>query len=336
MDSLLRQRKIETKDAWDKQSAWVAILFRLGQGAASGLSRKPMSFQRLFLLATPALFVLIWSTGWIAARYAAPFADPLWYLTIRFFLAAVVLALFALLVRARWPADATAWLHALVSGILLHGIYLAGVWWAIKHGLSAGLSGLLAALQPLMTAFLGPWLLREHVGWRQWLGVVLGLLGVIAVLSPKLMASLEPDHPLLWTPLIVNVIGVMTLTTGSFYQKRFLAGGDLRTVTSVQYVGALLFVAPLALLTEDLRFDLRFETYAVMVWSVVVLSIFSIALMLMMINRGEVTRVSALIYLVPTTVAVQAWLMFGETLVPIQVMGMLLTAAGVYLATKKA
>jgi drug/metabolite transporter (DMT)-like permease len=295
-----------------------------------------MSFQRLFLLAAPAVFVLIWSTGWIAARYAAPYADPLWYLTIRFFLAAVVLALFAALTQARWPADRMAWLHALVSGVLLHGIYLAGVWWAIKHGLSAGLSGLLAALQPLVTALLGPWLLAEHVGWRQWLGVMLGLLGVIAVLSPKLMASLEPGNPLLWTPLAINVIGVMTLTAGSFYQKRYLAGGDLRTVTAVQYVGALLFVAPLALLTEDLRFDGRFETYATMLWSVVVLSIFSIVLMLMMINRGEVTRVSALIYLVPTTVAVQAWVMFGETLLPIQIMGMLLTAAGVYLATKKA
>jgi drug/metabolite transporter (DMT)-like permease len=312
------------------------IVFRLGQRLACALFNCQMSFQRLFLLATPALFVLIWSTGWIAARYAAPFADPLWYLTIRFFLAAVVLALFAALMRARWPADRKAWLHAIVSGVLLHGIYLAGVWWAIKHGLSAGLSGLLAALQPLVTALLGPWLLSEHVGWRQWLGVMLGLLGVIAVLSPKLLASLEPGNPLLWTPLIINVIGVMTLTAGSFYQKRYLAGGDLRTVTSVQYIGALLFVAPLALLTEDLRFDFRFETYAVMLWSVVVLSIFSIALMLMMINRGEVTRVSALIYLVPTTVAVQAWLMFGETLVPVQIMGMLLTAAGVYLATKKA
>jgi drug/metabolite transporter (DMT)-like permease len=332
MDSPCALRKVKSRD---RKTPCHDTLFGLDSCLNLAYGVTTMSAQRLFFLATPALFVLIWSTGWIAARYAAPFSDPLWYLTIRFFLAGLVLALFAMAVRAPWPLGRRAWMHALVSGVLLHGIYLAGVWWAVKHGLSAGLSGLLAALQPLASVFLGPWLLREQVGWRQYLGVALGLLGVVAVLSPRLVTSLEPGNPVLWVPLAVNILGVMTLTAGSFYQKRYLAGGDLRTVTSVQYLGALLFVAPLALLTEDLRFDLRFETFAVMIWSVLVLSIFSIALMLMMINRGEVTRVSALIYLVPTTVAIQAWLMFGETLVTVQVLGMVLTAAGVYLSTKK-
>jgi drug/metabolite transporter (DMT)-like permease len=292
-----------------------------------------MSLQRFILLATPALFVVIWSTGWISAKYAAPHADPLWFLTIRFACAGAVIAVFAAIVGAAWPKGRTAWFHALISGILLHGIYLGGVWWAVKYGLSAGLSGLLAALQPLVTAILAPYLLQERFTSTQWAGVALGMFGVVCVLSPKLGLTLGTETA--WVPLGINVLGVLSLTAGSFYQKRFVANGDLRSVTAVQYAGALLIVAPLALLTEELRFDHSIQVYGVLAWSVLVLSVFAIALMLMMINRGEVTRVSALSYLVPSTVAAQAWLMFGETLNGLQVSGMILTAIGVYLATKK-
>ncbi len=280
----------------------------------------------------PAVFVLLWSTGWISAKYAAPHADPLWFLTIRFACAGVAIAAFAFAVQAPWPKDARGWVHGIVSGILLHGLYLAGVWWAIKHGLSAGYSGLLAALQPLLTALLAPYLLGERVTARQWLGVSLGLAGVLLVLSPKLGA---PPAETAWVPLMINVGAMLAVTAGSFYQKRFVQVADLRTVTAVQYLGALVVVVPLALLTESLRFDHTLELYLVLAWSVLMLSVFGIAVMLTMIRRGEVTRVSALIYLVPATVAAQAWLLFGETLNLLQLVGMLLTVAGVYLATAK-
>jgi drug/metabolite transporter (DMT)-like permease len=280
----------------------------------------------------PALFVFLWSTGWIGAKYAAPHADPLWFLTIRFACAGAAIALFALAVRAHWPKDGRAWMHAIVSGVLLHGVYLGGVWWAVKHGLSAGISGLLAALQPLLTAFLAPYLVGEAVTRRQWLGVAVGFAGVLLVLSPKLGA---PSAETAWAALLVNVVGMLAVTAGSFYQKRFVPSGDLRTVTAVQYVGALLVVTPAALLTEALRFDHALELYLVLLWSVLVLSVFTIALMLTMIRRGEVTRVSALIYLVPATVAAQAWVLFGETLTLVQLLGMAATAVGVHLATEK-
>jgi drug/metabolite transporter (DMT)-like permease len=302
-----------------------------------------MTRSSVLTIVAPAVFVLLWSTGWIAAKYAAPHADPLWFLTIRFSAAAVVIAVFALAVRAPWPSGRRAWMHAIVSGVLLHGIYLGGVWWAVKHGLSAGLSGLLAALQPLLTAFLGPWILRETVSPRQWLGVAVGLAGVILVLSPKLFPAfglVSGSSPggvgdTAWLALGVNVVGMLAVTAGSFYQKRYVAGADLRTVTSVQYLGGVLVVAPVALATESLRFDHSLEIYAVLAWSVLVLSVVTVSLMLAMINRGEVMRVSALIFLVPSTVAVLAWLLFGETLNGVQGCGMLLTAAGVYLATAR-
>jgi drug/metabolite transporter (DMT)-like permease len=292
------------------------------------------SASRLTLL-VPALFVLLWSTGWISARYAVPHADPLWFLTIRFACAAVVIAAFAAAVGAPWPSDRRAWFHAIVSGVLIHGIYLGGVWWAVKHGLSAGLSGLLAALQPLLSALLGPYLLQERVSAVQWCGVLLGFVGVTLVLSPKLGLSSGSGQEAAWAALGVNVIGMLAVTAGSFYQKRFVSGADLRTVTSVQYVGALLVVMPLALATEDLKFDHSITLYAVLAWSVLVLSVVTVSLMLTMINRGKVTEVTALIYLVPSTVAVQAWIAFGETLNLVQIIGMLLTAAGVYLATRR-
>jgi drug/metabolite transporter (DMT)-like permease len=292
--------------------------------------------QRLFLLATPALFVFFWSTGWIAAKFAAPHADPLWYLTIRFACAGIIIALYAIAMRAPWPSGRRAWLHALISGALLHGIYLGGVWWAVKHGLSAGISGLLAALQPLLTALLAPYLLKETITPRQWTGVAIGLFGVLLVLSPKLGVALGGTGEAAWMALGINIIGMFAVTAGSFYQKRFVSGADLRTVTSVQYLGAIAVVLPFALATEELHFDHSLTLYGVLAWSVLVLSVFTIAIMLMMINRGEVTRVSVLIYLVPSTVAVQAWVLFGETLNAVQITGMVLTAAGVYMATRKA
>jgi drug/metabolite transporter (DMT)-like permease len=286
------------------------------------------------LAAAPALFVILWSTGWISAKYAAPHADPLWFLTIRFALAGLAIAAFAAVVRAPWPKGRAAWLHGIASGALIHGIYLGGVWWAVKHGLSAGVSGLLAALQPLLSALLAPYIVGERVTLTQWTGVALGFLGVVMVLSPKLGLGGAVEAPV-WLPLGVNVVGMLAVTAGGFYQKRFVSGGDLRTVTSVQYIGALLVVAPFALATEELRFDHSFEVYAVLAWSVLVLSVLAVSLMLAMIDRGEVTRVTTLIFLVPSTVAAQAWLLFGETLNLLQAVGMLLTAAGVWLAMRK-
>ena len=287
----------------------------------------------LFIRLAPVVFVLIWSTGWISAKYAAPHADPLWFLTLRFALAGAVIALFAFAVRAPWPAARSDWLHAIFAGVLLHGLYLGGVWWAVKQGVPAGISGLLAALQPLVTIVLAPMILNERILPLQWVGAALGFAGVMLVISPKL--ALGGTSGIGWVPLAINICGTLALTAGSFYQKRYVSGGDLRTVTALQYVGAVLVVGPLALLTEELRFDGSAQAFAVLAWSVIVLSVIAISLMLMMINRGQVSRVSALNYLIPTVVAAQAFAMFGETLNGVQGAGMVLTAMGVYLTMKR-
>ena len=291
--------------------------------------------NKLFLASIPAVFVLLWSTGWVVARYAAPHADPLTFLSVRYIAAFVCIAIFALVVRAPWPKNRSALIHTLLSGALIHGFYLASVWHAIKEGVPAGVSGLIAALQPLMTAALSGWLIGEAITRRQWFGVAIGFIGVMMVLEPKLAGGIGEDAKALAVPIVLNVLGMLSVTLGSFYQKRYLGVGDLRTITAMQYVGALIVTLPFALLAEPMRFDLVPETFYALAWAVIPLSIGAVGLMLVMIRNGAVSRVASLIYLVPPAVAIQTYLLFDERMVPIQIAGLFATAAGVYLATGK-
>ncbi|MCA3627309.1 MAG: DMT family transporter [Methylobacterium sp.] len=284
----------------------------------------------------PALFVLIWSTGWIVAKYAASFADPLFFLVIRFASAFVLMALIALVFRAEWPRNRAAYGHAMLSGVLLHAIYLGGVWWAVAHGLPVGVSALIAAIQPLMTAALAARLGGERLGALQLSGIAIGFLGVMGVIAPKLAGLSAGALESLAGPVVINGIAMVAVTLGTFYQKRYVASGDLRVVSTLQYAGAFLALLPLTLLLESLRFENRWETWAALAWSVIPLSLGAIGLMLMMIRRGAVSKVAALIYLIPPAAAIEAYLMFGETLTILQIGFMVLTASGVYLATRPA
>lgn len=290
----------------------------------------------LFLRLVPILFVLIWSTGWIVARAAAPYADPLTFLAVRYAAATACIVVFALVVRAQWPATPGDIGHSLVCGVLIHAIYLGSVWWAIAQGLPAGISALIAALQPIFTAMLAPILLGERITARQWLGIALGFVGIVLVLAPKL-AGLEPAMlRIALVPIVINAIGMASVTLGTFYQKRFVRTADLRTTTAIQYIGAFLVTLPVAMAIEDMRIEWNLTVLAVLAWSVLALSIGAIGLLLILIRRGAVSKAAALVYLVPPTVAVQTFLMFGETLSPVQIAGMVVTPLGVWLATRAA
>lgn len=285
-------------------------------------------------LAAPT-FVILWSTGWIVARYAAPDADPLTFLALRYVFAAAAVAAIALVSRARWPAGPGAAGHAMVSGILLHAIYLGGVWWAVSRGVPAGISALIAALQPIMTAALAPILVNERVTGRQWLGIGIGLAGIALVIGPRLTGLDRDALAGIALPLAVNAAAMLSVTLGTFYQKRFIASGDLRTVTVLQYVGALAVTLPAAWLLEPMRIDWNPTLVATMAWSVFGLSIGAIWLLLLLIRRGAVAKAAALIYLVPPTAAIMAYFAFGETLTPVQMVGMAITALGVSLARQR-
>jgi drug/metabolite transporter (DMT)-like permease len=290
----------------------------------------------IFRRAAPVLFVFLWSTGWIVARYSAEYADPLTFLCARYACAGAVLLIYAVLAGARWPATSADWAHAAISGVLLHAIYLGGVWIAIAHGVPASISALLAALQPILTAAVAPLFLHERIGPKQWLGIVLGFVGIIIVLSPKLAGVAPGQLGAVAIPLAINAIAMIAVTAGTFYQKRYIHSGDLRTVTILQYAGALAVTLPVAYLIEPMRLEINPTTILVMLWSVLAISIGAIALLLLLIRRGEVSRAAQLIYLVPPTAAIQAYVLFGEQLSPLQLAGMALTVVGVALASRAA
>ncbi len=283
-------------------------------------------------LLMPAGFVLLWSTGWIVAGIATPHAGPLTFLSLRYACAIALLAPLAVVLRVRWPQGRAAWLSALGNGVLLHGVYLGGVWWAIEHGVPAGLSALIAALQPLFTAVAAGPLVGERLGPRRGLGVLMGFAGVAAVVAPKLMAI---GAGAALAPIAVNVLAMAAVTAATLHQKRSLAGNDLRALALIQYLGALVVTAPIALFFEGWRFEWTASTALALAWSVIALSIVAIFAMLAMIARGEVSRVSALMFLVPPIAAVQAYLFFGERLSLIQIAGMALAAAGVLLVNAR-
>jgi drug/metabolite transporter (DMT)-like permease len=278
---------------------------------------------------TPALFVVLWSTGFLGASLGLPHAGPLTFLALRFGLAAGLLVLIALATRAPWPKRLTEIGHYAVAGLLVHGIYLGGVFVGIAMGVEAGVSAVIVGLQPLLTAALAGMLLSERVTSRQWLGLALGLSGVVLVLAGKLG---EAPGSLLGS--LACVAALFAITAGTLYQKRFCAGMDLRTGSVVQFVAAGLATAPLAFWFEDMHIDWNGEFLFALLWLVVVLSIGAVSLLYVLIQRGAASQVASLFFLVPPCTALIAWPLFGETLGPWALVGMLLTAIGVALAAQ--
>ena len=281
--------------------------------------------------ALPLLFVLIWSTGFIAARLVAPYTDPLTFLCYRYALTVIAFVIIALAVGAPWPRGLRAWANALIAGVLLQGIYLGGVFWAVNDGLPAGVAALVVGLQPLLTAALAFPLLGETVGTRKWVGIALGFGGAMLVLEPRLavdMAELSPG------PLLAVFAAMLGITLGTIWQKRTGAAADIRTNAAVQFIGAALMTTPVALWLESGRFETTWQAWTGLLWSSLGLSVGAISLLLFLIRRGSVASVASLFYLVPPVVAVFAYLLFNETLNTLQIIGMGVAVAGVAIASR--
>jgi drug/metabolite transporter (DMT)-like permease len=279
--------------------------------------------------AAPALFVVLWSTGFIGARYAMPWAEPFTFLWVRFALSFLLLLLIIPLVGARALPARTA-VHSAIAGMLMHGIYLGGVFWAVRNGLPAGFAGLIVGLQPLLTAVMAGAFAGERVDGRHWLGLVVGLAGVAIVLSPKLDDVAGGETP---ATVGVGLFAVVAMSAGTIWQKRFVGNADLVTGTLYQYLGGWLVAFPVSLLFENQHFVLTGELVFAMAWLVLVLSLGAIFLLMLLIRKGAVARVASLFYLVPAVTAVMAWALFDETLTLLQIGGMAITTLGVALAT---
>ncbi|WP_019172225.1 DMT family transporter [Pseudaminobacter salicylatoxidans] len=280
----------------------------------------------------PASFVILWSTGFIGARYAMPWAEPFTFLAVRFALAATLLALLIMLMRARRVGPHIA-LHSTIAGALMHGVYLGAVFWAIHRGLPAGIAALIAGLQPLVTALVAGRVLGEDVQPRHWAGLATGFAGVVVVLSPQLGTI---GSGVTWQTLTAAVIGMAGMTAGTIWQKRFVTGSDLVTGTLYQYLGGAVLMTLASFALETHTVTINGELIFAMAWLVLVLSIGAIFLLMVMIRDGEMSKVSSLFYLVPVVTAIMAWALFGEHLTPVQIAGMVLATLGVGLATAQA
>ena len=271
--------------------------------------RMPRTFEDVAIFAAPGVFVVLWASGFIGAKLGLPYAEPLTFLALRMFGVVVLLGLFMLIAGAKWPGREGA-LDSYVTGVLMHALYLGGVYISIAKGLPAALSALVVGLQPLLTSTIANRLLGERVAPRQWVGLVLGLSGVYLVVQDK--ATVGAATPLAW---IAAVVGLVAITIGTVYQKRF--------------AGILFALAATAFETRTVRWTPEF--LFALGWLVFVLSFGAIWLLYFLIRRAAATRVVSLFYLTPPVTALMAWSLFGERLAPLALVGMAVCVAGVFL-----
>lgn len=288
--------------------------------------------------AMPAVFVLIWSTGFIVAKFGLPFAPPLTFLAIRYFLSIVCFGLWIALARAAWPRGRQQWLHLAVTGVLMHAGYLGGVWVAVKAGMGSGLTALIVGLQPVLTALWVSLVESKNGGYdgpkvtaRQWLGLGLGLGGLLLVVSRKFGSG----HEVTALTLGATVVALFSITAGTLYQKRFVKPADVRCANAIQLCAALLVTLPLAMLEpEAISWNPSFV--GAMAWSVLALTLGGSSLLYLLIQRGAATSVTSLLYLVPPTTALMAWALFDELITTTTIVGTAVTALGVSLVVRAA
>ena len=277
----------------------------------------------------PAVFVLIWSTGFIVARYGMPHAPPFKFLLVRYALSIACFLPWIVLARVKWPNSRSQWAHLAVTGIFMHAGYLGGVWAAVKLGMGSGLSSLIVGLQPVLTAL---WLAATggKISARQWAGLVLGFVGLVLVVSRKFGQGGEAD----WVNMSLAIGALLSITIGTLYQKRFVTPCDVRSANTVQLGAALLVTLPLALLEVEVM-HWNMELAGAVAWSVIALTLGGSSLLYLLIQRGAAASVTSLMYLVPPVTALIAWVLFGEPITGLTVIGTLLTAFGVALVVRQ-
>ena len=292
--------------------------------------------NRALLRWMPAVFVLIWATGFIVARYGMPYAPPFTFLLLRYLCSIACFAAWIAVARVRWPQSREQWLHLAVTGMLMHGGYLGGVWAAVKAGMGSGLSALIVGIQPVLTAI---WLsafgsAAHRVSARQWLGLGLGFAGLVLVVWRKLTEG-SPGDMVTAVNLAWAVGALLCITAGTLYQKRWVAPCDVRSANTVQLIAAAIVTAPLAWLEPE-AMQWNAQSLGALAWSVLGLTLGGSSLLYLLIQRGAAASVASLMYLVPPTTAVMAWLLFGEPITVTTVAGIALTALGVALVVRSA
>lgn len=293
--------------------------------------------RNLWLKATPILFVLLWSTGFIGAKFGLPYAEPYTFLFIRFICVLAVLFVLIQFLNERWPRTPWLWLHIGIAGMLVHGLYLGAVFTAIGLGMPAGVTALIVGLQPLVTAVIARFWLKEFIRRRQWLGILLGLCGIMLVLSEQLDLN-DPSRLFVgfsWVAIVSAFSALLGISVGTLYQKRYCTGMPLVTGTFIQYLGACLVLGLGAWLFETRVIEWTLTFTLALLWLIFGLSIAAILLLMTLIRRGAASGVASLFYLVPPATAIEAWILFGEQLGPVALAGIAVAVMGVALAVRQ-
>lgn len=275
----------------------------------------------------PAIFIFIWSSGFIVAKFGLPYAEPLTFLCIRYLGVVLLMGFLAISTRAQWPIR-SAWPHIAIAGIMMQAGYLGAVWSAIKIGMPAGLVALIVSIQPILTTIFGP-LIGERTDGKQWLGLGLGILGVTLVVANKIsMVGLSGASVLL------SIFALVSITFGTLYQKKTCPSFDVRTGQVIQFLASLLVTLPFALILETHHILWTAQFIGAMAWSIFIMSGLGISVLYIMIRQGEASKVTSYMYLVPAVTALMAWLMFDELITMSTIFGMLIAVTGVALVVK--
>lgn len=287
------------------------------------------SHQSLLLKSLPAIFIFIWASGYVVAKYGLPYAEPLTFLCMRYLGVVVMMLTLAILMRAPWPARKDL-LPIAIAGILMQALYLGGIWCAVKLGMPAGVAALIANIQPILTAVMGPFI-GERIRGKQWLGLAFGIAGVGLVVANKISVV-----ALSLTSVSLAVMALFAMTIGTLYQKKTCPSFDVRTGQVIQFAASLFVTAPFAWKLETQTILWTPQFFGALAWSVLVLSGIGISVLYIMIRHGEATKVTSYMYLVPAVTAAMAWLMFGEQFTLTALAGMSIALAGVALVVRPA
>ena len=273
----------------------------------------------------PVLFVLLWSTGFVGAKYGLPYADPFIFLSVRVLIAALILFVIAALMKAPIAIGTSAITRSSLIGFFLHACYLGGVFYSISKGLPAGVAAVVTSLQPVLVSLLAVKVLGEQLKAKQVVGLILGFIGVVLVLGP----SFEQDIPA--SAVIGILVALVGSTAATLLQKKIGADVPLISGTAYQYLASGLVLALAAIATGGVRIQWSGQFIVAFVWLIAVLSVGAILLLLWLLNTGSAASVSSLLYLVPPATALEAFFVFGEKVNTQGFLGIGITALGVWL-----
>jgi len=292
-------------------------------------SPSPSALNPMTFASIAALFIFFWASGFVAAKYGLPYAEPFTLMAARFVVGAAILVPACFVLKATWPKTLRDTTHILIAGFGVQTVYLIGVYYGIWFGISTGVIALVVGLQPLLTGVLAGFVLKEKVTPRNWVGLVLGFIGLGLVVWDRVLAPTDA----LWG-LAMLIMGLAGITLGTLYQKKYCGPFDVRAGVALQNVMSCIVMLVLAVIFESMIIDWTGEFVFAVLWSAIGLSVFAICLYYWLVQRGAAARITSLIYLSPPTTAVMGWAMFGEILSWQAIAGMAVAMTGVALAVR--